>query len=55
MKSIINFIKEIFMINQDEMHVGLSQFRNTTVTPVKKDLSIKNKDVKLSDLMRRAS
>lgn len=40
---------------EDNIRVGLSQFRKTTVKPILKEASIRNKDVKLSDLMRRVS
>ena len=35
--------------------IGLSQFKETPATLPKKEVSIKNKDIKLSDLMRRVS
>lgn len=54
MNSFINFWKEILMIKQDDsIKVGLTQFK-TIPKPIKKEASIRNKDVKLSDLMRRA-
>ena len=57
MNEFINFIQEIFMLKKDDkMKVGLTQFRKQEViTPVRKDVSICKKDVKLSDLMRRVS
>ncbi|HNW26349.1 MAG TPA: hypothetical protein PLG15_02645 [Candidatus Gastranaerophilaceae bacterium] len=55
MKEFLNFVQNIFMIKDDEtMKVGLTQFRRPVIRPVEKDVSIRNKDVKLSDLMRRA-
>ena len=40
---------------QDNIKVGLTQFKRAAVKPLPKEVSIKNKDVKLSDLMRRVS
>ncbi len=55
MTSFVNFILELFMIKQSEQTVGLAQLKKNTVKPAAKEVSIKTKDVKLSDLMRRAS
>lgn len=57
MDKIINFLQEILMMKkEDGIKVGLTQFKTPEVTPVlKKDVSIRTKDVKLSDLMRRVS
>lgn len=56
MKDFLNFIQEIFMMKSDDsVKVGLTQFKRVEVKPRLKDASIRNKDVKLSDLMRRAS
>lgn len=54
MNEFFGLLQEIFMIKKDETKVGLSQFKNESPRPVLKDVSIRNKDVKLSDLMRRA-
>lgn len=56
MKEIIEFFKDIFMINNDNQKVGLCQFKNNIKVeePVKKVAKI-NKEVKLSDLMRRSA
>jgi len=54
MDKVLNFLQEILMIKKDDgIKVGLTQFKKQTVEPVKKDVSIRTKDVKLSDLMRR--
>ncbi len=55
MHEIINFLQDIFMIKEvAPQSVGLSQFKHETVIEQpKKEKSIKNKDIKLSDLMRR--
>ena len=51
-----NFLQELFMIKKnDDIKVGLTQFKSQNVEPIKKDVSIRTKDVKLSDLMRRVS
>ena len=56
MKNMINFILELFMIKHSQRAVGLTQFQKTLEEKSKpKEISIKAKDVKLSDLMRRAS
>lgn len=59
MKEIIAFFKDIFMISDQnsKMKVGLSQFKDEEPEekkPVKKLQKIQ-KDVKLSDLMRRSA
>lgn len=55
MKKLVTFIQGLFLINDnDTRRVGLSQFREgVTDFSVNKN-SIANKDVKLSDLLRRA-
>lgn len=57
MGKVLNFIQEILMMKKDDgMKVGLTSFKDVEMHPVaKKDVSIRNKDVKLSDLMRRVS
>ncbi len=55
MKTFLNFILELFMIKKSDRTIGLSQYMKEPVKPVKKEVSIKTKDIKLSDLMRRAS
>jgi len=58
MNEIINFFKDIFMINDTDkkVRVGLSQFKSTQQVPkaIKKFEKI-SKEVKLSDLMRRSA
>ena len=57
MDKVLNFLQEIFMLKKDDgIKVGLTQFKIIEETPVEKktDVSIRTKDVKLSDLMRRA-
>lgn len=56
MDKILSFLQNMLMLKSDDgMKVGLSQFKETPIEPVKKDVSIRTKDVKLSDLMRRVS
>lgn len=54
MNKLFNFFQEI-LYKEDNIKVGLTQFKATTVEPIRKEVSITNKDVKLSDLMRRVS
>ena len=57
MKEFILFIQDIFMMNHNsDKRIGLSQFKCEVTNPVKEaEVSLKTKNVKLSDLMRRAS
>lgn len=56
MDKILNVLQGILMIKKDDgIKIGLTQFKQPELPPVKKDVSIRTKDVKLSDLMRRAS
>lgn len=57
MDKVLNFLQEILMLKKDDgIKVGLTQFKmEEKVMPVEKDVSIRTKDVKLSDLMRRVS
>lgn len=56
MDEIINFVKEIFMIeNPETSHVGLCSFRNT-VEPKKKEKRVRPKkasEMRLSELIRK--
>ena len=54
METILNLIQKVFIFEKEPQKIGLSQLKET-VTPKKDEPSIKNKDVKLSDLMRRVS
>jgi len=55
MDKVLNFLQDILMLKKDDgIKVGLSQFKTPEIKPVQpKDVSIRTKDVKLSDLMRR--
>ena len=56
MNEFISFLKDILMIKEEaSISIGLSQFKTSTVSvKPKEEKTIKNKDVKLSDLMRRS-
>lgn len=55
MNFILNFIQKCFPFEKEPQKIGLCQLREQQVSVPPKALSIRNKDVKLSDLMRRAS
>ena len=55
MQKFVTFIQDLFLIHDnDTRRVGLSQFRDSTPDFSVNKHSIANKDVKLSDLLRRA-
>ena len=49
-----NFMNKLFAFEKEPQKIGLSQIKDAPVVE-QSEPSIKNKDVKLSDLMRRAS
>lgn len=58
MKEILSFFKEIFMITDEssKVKVGLSQFKEEEQQKEQEEKSVKiQKDIKLSDLMRRSA
>ena len=55
MDILFNIIQKMFIFEKEPQRVGLSQFKDNQEPLEKKEVSIKNKDVKLSDLMRRVS
>lgn len=57
MNKVLSFLQEILMFkNDNDIKVGLTQFKTAEIKPMrKKDVSIRTKDIKLSDLMRRVS
>ena len=55
METFLNIIQKFFIFEKEPQRIGLSQFKEPEIKEKKKDTSIKNKDIKLSDLMRRAS
>lgn len=56
MNEFISFLKDILMIKEEaSISIGLSQFKTSTASvKPKEEKTIKNKEVKLSDLMRRS-
>jgi len=55
MSGFINFILELFMIKHNEQSICLNSYKNKPMKGFRKPAtSLKSKDVKLSDLMRRA-
>lgn len=55
MRGIINFIQEIFMIdNKDNTFIGLSSFKYSKASVIDKKAEPKKSDVKISDLMRKS-
>jgi hypothetical protein len=55
MESILNFIQKCSPFGKEPQKIGLCQIKEESAVTQKKEISIKNKDIKLSDLMRRAS
>ena len=55
MEKIFNIIQKCLIFDKEPQRIGLSQFKETPVEVKKPEPSIKNKDVKLSDLMRRVN
>jgi hypothetical protein len=54
MKDILSFLQGLFMLNNnDNQRVGLSQFREETSDFSINTNSITDKNIKLSDLLRR--
>ena len=47
-------LQKFFIFEKEPQRIGLSQFKDPIPQKVKKP-SIRNKDIKLSDLMRKAS
>lgn len=54
MNQILNLIQKVFVFEAKPQKIGLTQLKEPSVLPQKKP-SIKNKEVKLSDLMRRSA
>ena len=55
MNIILNLIQKLFMFEKEPQKIGLTQLKEPILAQPATIPSIKNKDVKLSDLMRRAS
>ena len=54
MENVINIIQKLFIFEKEPQKIGLSQFKEPIIKKEKEEPSIKNKNVKLSDLMRRS-
>ena len=55
MEKFLNILQKCFIFEKEPQKIGLSQFKEPTEKTPKQEPSIKSKNVKLSDLMRRAS
>ena len=55
MDTILNFIQKCMPFGKEPQKIGLSQLKESSVIAHNNESSIKSKDIKLSDLMRRAS
>ena len=53
MESLHNIIEKVFIFDKEPQKIGLSQFKEPVKKEKKESPSLKNKNVKLSDLMRR--
>ncbi len=53
MNFILNLIQKCFIFEKEPQRIGLTQFKEP-IKIKKEEPSIKSKDIKLSDLMRRA-
>ena len=53
MDKFITFLQKVFIFEKDPQRIGLSQFKEKETPAEKKGPSIKSKNVKLSDLLRR--
>ena len=51
--TILNILQKVFIFEKEPQKIGLSQFKEPVKQEKKEQPSIKNKNVKLSDLMRR--
>ncbi len=54
MNAILNILQKCFFFEQEPQRIGLSRFKEPAAVKTQETPSIKNKDVKLSDLMRRS-
>ena len=56
MEKIFNDImQKLFIFEKEPQKIGLSQFKASVETPKKEEAPASNKNIKLSDLMRRAN
>ena len=54
METFYKILQKFFVFEKEPQKIGLSQFKDENIVETKKEPSLKSKDVKLSDLMRRA-
>ena len=54
MNAILNILQKCFFFEQEPQRIGLTRFKEPVVVKKQEAPSIKSKDVKLSDLMRRS-
>lgn len=54
MNAILNILQKCFFFEQEPQRIGLTGFKEPAEIKKVEKPSIKNKDVKLSDLMRRS-
>ena len=55
MDTIINLLQKCFIFEKEPQRIGLCQLKKTVAKQPKAKATVKNKEIKLSDLMRRAS
>lgn len=55
MDIISKLMQKMLIFEKEPQKIGLSQLKEVNESPVKKVSSLQSKNVKLSDLMRRAS
>ena len=52
MEKFMNVLEKIFLFDKEPQKIGLSQFKEPATKEKKEPPSLKNKNIKLSDLMR---
>lgn len=53
MENFINILQKVFIFDKEPQKIGLCQFKEPEKVKKEEKPSIKNKDIKLSDLMRK--
>ena len=51
-ETFLNILQKMFIFEKEPQRIGLSQFKDPEIKPEKKETTTKNKEIKLSDLMR---
>lgn len=54
MNAFLNILQKVFFFEKEPQRIGLTQFKDQPAPKKKEVKSIKSKDIKLSDLMRKA-